>query len=52
MRIGLQGAELNYPSIDKQAFEVFKVVKHFYPYLLISHTKIIVPHLTVISLLI
>ena len=29
MSIGIQGAELSYPSIDKQAFVVFKVVKHF-----------------------
>ena len=44
MGIGLEGVELNYPAIDKQAFAVFKVVKHFQPCLLRSHTKIIVPH--------
>ena len=52
MSIGLQGVELKYPTIDKQAFAVFKVVKHFRPYLLRSHTKIIVPHSVVLALLI
>ena len=27
MSIGLQGAELNYPAVEKQAYAVFKVVK-------------------------
>ena len=48
----LQGTELNYPAIDKQDFVVFKAMKHFRPYLLRSHSNIIVPHLVVISLLI
>jgi hypothetical protein len=52
MSTGLQGTELKYPSIHKQAFAVFKVVKHFQLYLLRSHTKIIVPHSAAISLLI
>ena len=52
MSTGLQGVELKYLAIDKQAFAVFKVVKHFCPYLLRSHTKIIVPHSTIRSLLI
>ena len=34
MSTGLQGAELNYPSIDKQAYAVFKAVKQFRPYIL------------------
>ena len=50
MSTGLQGSKLNYLAIDKQAFTVFKAVKHFRPYLLRSHTKIIVPHSAVISL--
>ena len=29
MSIGLQSTELNYPTIDKQAFAVFKAMKHF-----------------------
>ena len=52
MSTGLQGVELNYPTIEKQAFAVFKVVKHFCLYLLRSHIKIIVPHLAARSLLI
>ena len=52
MSIGLQGDELNYLAINKQAFVVLKVVKHVRPYLLRSHTKIIVPHSTIRYLLI
>ena len=52
MRTRLQGEELNNPAIDKQSFEMFKVVKHLCPYLLSSHTKIIVSHSVVRSLLI
>ena len=46
MRIGLQGAELNYPAVDKQAYVVFKAVKQFRPYILKNRTKVIVPHPT------
>ena len=49
---GLNGAELNYPEVDKQAFVVFKSVKHFRPYLMKSHTKVIVPYFTVRNLLV
>ena len=52
MIFGLQGADLNYPAIDKQDFIVFKAVKHFQPYLLKNHTTIIVPHPVVSSLLV
>ena len=48
----LQGAELKYPTIDKQAIAVFKAAKHVHLYLLRSHTKIIVPHSTIRALLI
>ena len=34
MSTGLQGAELNYPAVDKQAYAVFKAVKQFKPYIL------------------
>src|SRR5712691_10496344 len=34
MSTGLQGAELNYPTIDKQSYAVFKAVKQFKPYIL------------------
>ena len=50
MSIGLQGDELNYPTVDKQAYVVFKAGKKFGPYILKNHTKAIVPHPTVRSL--
>ena len=46
----LQGAKLNYPTIDKQDYAVFKAVKQFRPYILKNWTKVIVPHLAVRSL--
>ena len=52
MSTSLHGVELKYPTIDKQAFVVFKVLKHFCSYLLRSHTKIIVAHSVARSLLI
>ena len=52
MSTSLQGDELKYPAIEKQAFAMFKAMKHFRPYLLRSHTKIIVPHSAVGALLI
>jgi hypothetical protein len=50
MSINLQGIELNYPAIDKQAYAVYKAVKHFISYILKNHTKVIVPHLAFQSL--
>ena len=50
MSTGLQGAELNYPAIDKQAYAVFKAVKQFRPYILKNRTKVIVPYPAVRSL--
>jgi hypothetical protein len=50
MRTNIQGAKLNYPSIDKQAYAVYKAVKHFRSYILKNHTKVIVPHPAVQSL--
>ena len=44
MSTSLHGTELNYPAIDKQAYKVIKVVKHFRPYILKNRTKVIVPH--------
>ena len=52
MSTGLQGAELNYVAVDKQAYAVFKVVKQFKPYILKNWTKVIVPHPAVRSLFI
>ena len=50
MSTGLQGVDLNYPAIDKQAYAFFKAVKQFRPYILKNCTKVIVPHLAVQSL--
>jgi hypothetical protein len=44
MSTNIQGVELNYPPIDKQAYAVYKAVKHFRSYILKNHTKVIVPH--------
>ena len=48
----LQGAELNYLAMEKQAYVVFKALKHFRPFLLKTHTKIILPYSAVRQLLI
>ena len=44
MSTSLQGAELNYPAIDKHVYAVFNVLKQFRPYILKNRTKVIVPH--------
>jgi hypothetical protein len=43
---------LKYHEVDKQVFPVFKVVKHFFPYLLKSQTKVIIPYMAVRNLVI
>lgn len=48
----MQGYDLNYLDIDKEAYAVYKYIKHFKPYILKSDVKVIVPHPTVQSLLI
>ena len=48
----LQGAELNYSEVEKQAFAIYKAVKHYRPFLLKAHTKVIVPFSAVRQLLI
>jgi hypothetical protein len=50
MSTNLQGSELNYPAVDKQAYVVYKAVKHFRSYILKNHTKVIMPHPAVRSL--
>ena len=50
MSTGLQGAGLNYPEIEKQAYAVYKAVKHFRPYILKNHVTVYVPHPAVRSL--
>ena len=52
MSTGLQGTELNYPEIDKQAYAVYKAVKHFRPYILKNHVTVFVPHPAVHALFI
>jgi hypothetical protein len=47
-----KGAELNYPTVDWQAYVVFKEVKHFRSYLLKSRNKVIVPYPVVRNLLV
>jgi hypothetical protein len=42
MSTNLQGDELNYPTIDKHAYAIYKAVKHFRYYILKNHTKVIV----------
>ena len=43
MSLKFKGGELNYHEVEKQAFIIFKAVKHFRPYILKSRTKVIVP---------
>ena len=50
MSTGLQRGELNYPTVDKQAYVVFKSVKQFRLYILKNQTKVIIPHPAVRSL--
>jgi len=44
MSTSLERPKSNYPNIDKQAYELYKVVKYITPYILKAHTFIIVPH--------
>ena len=48
----LQGAELNYSAVEKKVYAIFKALKNFRPFLLKTHTKIIVPYSAVRQLLI
>eukprot|EP00253_Pinus_taeda_P034131 PITA_34131 len=48
----LQGAELNYSDVEKHAYAVFKAIKYFRPFLLKTHTKIIVPFPTIRNILV
>jgi hypothetical protein len=50
MSTNLQGAEINYPAIDKYTYAVYKEVKHFRSYILKNHTKVTVLHPAVRSL--
>ena len=44
MSSNFKGDELNYDEVDKKEFVVFKAVKQFWPYLLESRTKVVVPY--------
>lgn len=48
----LQGAELNYSELEKQAFVVYKAIKHYRPFLLKAHTKVVVHFSAVRQLLV
>lgn len=48
----LQVDELNYSDVEKQAYSVFKSIKHFRPFLLKTHTKVIEPFPTVRNILV
>ena len=48
----LQGAELNYSDVEKQAYAVFKAIKYFRPFLLKAHTKVVVSFPAVRNLLV
>jgi len=48
----MKGEELYYPEVDKQDYPIFKVVKHFIPYLIESKINVIVPYSAVRNLLV
>ena len=47
-----KGVEINYSQVDKQAYTVYKSVKHYRSYILKSRTKVIVPYATIRNFLI
>ena len=51
MSSAFKGVELNYPVVNRQAYVIFKEIKHFRSYLLKSRMKVIVPYPTVRNLL-
>jgi hypothetical protein len=51
MSSAFKGTELNYPAVDRQAYAIFKAIKHFRSYLLKSRMKVIVPYPAVRNLL-
>jgi hypothetical protein len=50
MSTSVQGPNINYPTVEKQAYAIYKALKNCRPYILKNHTKVIVPHPTVRSL--
>ena len=52
MSENMQGPELNYLIVDKQAYVVYKAMKHFRPYLLKNHCIVFIPYPPVRTLLV
>lgn len=48
----MQGAKLNCPSINKQAYSIFRVFKHFNHYIHSNNTKVVVPKATISKFLV
>lgn len=40
----LQGAKINYLNIRKEAYKVYKAMKHFILYILKNRVRVMVPH--------
>lgn len=49
MSTKLQGSELNYPTMDKQTSTIYKVIKHYSPYIFKSHVIVLVTQVVVHS---
>ena len=47
-----KGVELNYYQVDKQAYTVYKSVKHYRTYLLKSRTEVIIPYAEIRNVLV
>ena len=52
MSLAFKGDELNHSQVDKQAYKVYKSVKHYRPYILKSRTKVIVMYAAIHNVLI
>ncbi len=50
MSSSLKGRELSYPTINKQAYVVYKELKYFRPYILKAHNIVFVPRSAVRTL--
>ena len=51
--VAVGGQRFSRPSdVEKEAYTIFKSIKHFRPFLLKTHTKVIVPFPAVINLLV
>ena len=52
MNSTFKGAELNYSQVEKQAYMVYKSVKHYMPYILKLRTKVIVLYVAICNVLV